>query len=300
MIRPPCAAPPLFSCALLQGSNNPPSCAASCAAPPSSCSAGVHTVPLIHVSCSQGNRPTSCAASCAATLFSCSAGGRTVPSMVSCSRGIRPPCAAPPLFSCSARGITVPSAYPPCWDNRLLSPRVEGDCLSPPCAEDDALLSSCTEEEEDAPPSAHATKRVLSPHAEEDTSSACAPCGLFAPCAEEDTPPSAHAPPRGLLSPTTEEDMPPTVCPTPLRSNWGDAPLSHDRSLGNKGLLGKVSLVLLWLDRIGHNNTPFPALALSCCRSCCCLLRSLACQPLFFLFHQPIDFFLAANLALVI
>jgi hypothetical protein len=72
--------------------------------------------------------------------------------MASCSQGIRPPCAAPPLFSCSARGIPVPSACPPFWDNRLLSPGVEGDCLSPPCAEDDALLSSCTEEEEDALP----------------------------------------------------------------------------------------------------------------------------------------------------
>ncbi len=55
----------------------------------------------------------------------------------------------------------------------------------------------------------------------------------------------------------------------------------------------------LWPDRIGHNNTPLPALALSCCRSCCCLLRSLEFQPLFFLFHRPVDFFLAANLALV-
>jgi hypothetical protein len=225
-----------------------------------------------------------------------------VPSMASCSQGIRPSCAVPPLFSCSARGITVPSAWPPCWDDHPLSPGVEGDCLSPPCAEDNVLLSSCTEEEEDVPPFAHATKRVLSPHAEEDTSSACTPCGLFAPRAEEDTPPSVRTPPRGLVSPTTttEEDMPPTACPTPLHSNWGDAPLSHGRSLGSKGLLGKVSSVLLWPERIGNNNTPFPALALSCCRSCCCLLRSLACQPLFFLFHRPVDFFLAANLALVI
>jgi hypothetical protein len=218
------------------------------------------------------------------------------------SRGRRG-CAAPSLLvnraegdaTCPPRALLSPRAAQPrepvlssllcregdpmCPPSTLLSPR-----LSPPCAEE--VAPAC-------PPN-----RVLSARAEEDAEEACAPCGLLSSCAEEDAAPSARAPSACAV----EEDAP-TSCTTPtspcaLCSAWGDAPLSCDRSLGNKGLLGKGSL-LLWPHRIGHNNTPLPALALSCCKSCCCLLSSLACQPHFILFHQPVDFFLAANLAIL-
>jgi hypothetical protein len=133
---------------------------------------------------------------------------------------------------------------PMCPPSALLSP-----CFYPPCAEEVA-------------PTCH-PNRVLSACAEEDAEKACTPCGLLSCCPEADAAPSACAPSACAV----EEDAP-TSCTTPtspcaLCSAWGDAPLSRDRSLGNKGLLGKGSL-LLCPDRIGHNNTPLPALALSC------------------------------------
>ncbi len=148
----------------------------------------------------------------------------------------------------------------------------------------------------------HATNRVLSPAAEADAEEACAPCGLLPSCTEEDGLTSARAP-LGLLSTSAEEDVPPSACPTPpcalLPAVGWDAPLSHDRSLGNKGLLGKGSL-LLWPNRIGHNKTPLPALvALSCCRKRCCLLSSLACHPPLLLLHRTLNFLVEDDLALL-
>jgi hypothetical protein len=98
---------------------------------------------------------------------------------------------------------------------------------------------------------------------------------------EEDALASAFDP-CGLLSPATEEDMQCTL----LHSIWR---LSRDMSLGSKGLLGKGSL-LLWPNRIDHNNTPLPALAaLTCCPS-----NSFVCQHFFLLLHGTLDFFTAA------
>jgi hypothetical protein len=165
-------------------------------------------------------------------LVNCAEGDATCPprALLLSPRTAKP--GFPVLYSLLCR-----EGNPMCPPRVLLSPR-----LSPPCAEE--VAPAC-------PPN-----RVLSARAEEDAEEACAPCGLLSSCAEDNAPSSA-CPPSACA---VEEDAPTSDCITPtspcaLCSTWGDVPLSRDRSLGNKGLLGKGAL-LLWPNRNGHNNTP--------------------------------------------